>query len=205
MPKTKCKQSVDKQIAIAAAYALRGVITRGTASGDQTPDGIYEFGKTGTTDNAESTWFVGTTSKVATGVWIGNAVGHVSTRKVYSTPYCPVKASTQLALERHCLWRGVQTAVNAVYGGDTSWPAPESQYLSGGTSTASDDSNTTVPNVVGQSEQSAISQITGQGMSYVIGAPVSSDQPAGIVAQQSPAAGSQAQGHVTVTINESSG
>ncbi len=209
VPKTSCKQSVDKQVAIAAAYALRGVITSGTAAGDQTSDGIYEFGKTGTTDNAKQTWFVATTNKVATGVWIGNIKGDVDMYHNFSLPYCPVKGSNQASLERHCVWRGIQTEVNKIYGGATSWPQPEPQYLGGGGSfapTPNDPSNDgTVPTVTGQSEGSAIAAITGQGMSYVIAGAVKSGKPRGTIVRQSPSGGSKANGHVTVTIYPSRG
>ncbi len=55
VPGTSCKQVVDPAVANAAVYAMRGVFTGGTASGDQTADGLYEFGKTGTTDDAVDT------------------------------------------------------------------------------------------------------------------------------------------------------
>jgi membrane peptidoglycan carboxypeptidase len=132
VPPRHCRRTVSAPIATAAAYALRRVITGGTMAGDQTPDGLYEIGKTGTTDEAKDTWAIGTTSKVTTAVWIGNANGFQNLRKVYGFPYCPLSGSTQAAIERHCVWKGIQTAVNRVYGGATGWATPESRYLYGG-------------------------------------------------------------------------
>ncbi|MDQ1513022.1 MAG: hypothetical protein QOC59_864 [Microbacteriaceae bacterium] len=134
-----CARTISEPLATAAAYALRRVITGGTMAGDQTPDGLYEFGKTGTTDEAKDTWAIGSTSKVTTAVWVGNANGFQNLRKVYGFPYCPLYGSTQAAIERHCIWKGIQTAVNRVYGGATDWASPDPAYLYGGKDIASAD------------------------------------------------------------------
>lgn len=211
VPKSKCEQAIDPGVADAANYALHTVLTNGTASGDTTSDGVYEIGKTGTTNEAEQTWLMGTSSKVATGVWIGNVQAtngvHQNLRNVYDTPYCPVKGSTQAALERHCVWRGIMTAANKIYGGASSFPAPDPKYLYGGGQYGHDDSLSTgsVPNVIGQSEGAAIDAITGQNMSYVVGGSIKSDKPQGTIVRQSPSGGAKPDGHVTVTIYPSSG
>jgi membrane peptidoglycan carboxypeptidase len=132
VPKPHCHRTVPDGVATAVAYALRGVITGGTMYGDQTSDGLYEFGKTGTTDGAKDTWAIGSTSKVTTAVWIGNANGFTNLRNVFGFPYCGLQGSTQAAIERHCVWRGIQTAANAIYGGAGGWASPDSQYLYGG-------------------------------------------------------------------------
>lgn len=211
VPKSKCKQVIDAGVADAANYALHTVLTGGTAAGDTTSDGVYEIGKTGTTNEAQQTWLMGTSSKVATGVWIGNyqgtSGGFQNLRDVYDTPYCPLKGSTQAALERHCVWRGIMTAANDIYGGAKSFPAPDPKYLYGGSQYGHDDSPSSgsVPNVTGQSESAAIDAITGQSMSYVVGGTVKSGKPQGTVVRQSPSGGSKAKGHVTVTIYLSAG
>ncbi|MCU1474013.1 MAG: hypothetical protein JWQ92_2081 [Amnibacterium sp.] len=206
VPKTSCRQSVDPQVAIAAAYALRAVMTGGTAAGDNTPDGIYEFGKTGTTDGNANTWMIGTTSKVTTAVWVGNISGSQDLRAT-NLGYCPAGYSSQAAVQRHCLWKGIQTAVNKVYGGATSWPQPASQYLYGGTATTTTPSTATgtVPNVQGMSKSAAEAALVSAGYAWAIGAPVSSSLPAGEIASTSPAIGSSAPQHTEVTIFPSSG
>jgi membrane peptidoglycan carboxypeptidase len=205
VPKTSCRQSVDPQVAIAAAYALRAVMQSGTAAGDNTPDGIYEFGKTGTTDGNANTWMIGTTSKVTTAVWVGNITGYQDLRKT-SFGYCPAGYGPTVAVQRHCLWKGIQTAVNAVYGGATTWPQPESQYLYGGSSFTSPSTVTgTVPNVQGMSKAAAEAALVSAGYAWAIGAPVSSSLPAGEIASTSPAIGSSAPQHTEVTIFPSSG
>jgi membrane peptidoglycan carboxypeptidase len=207
VPKTSCRQSVDPQVAIAAAYALRAVMTGGTASADNTPDGLYEFGKTGTTDGNANTWMIGTTSKVTTAVWVGNISGSQDLRAT-NLGYCPAGYSSQAAVQRHCLWKGIQTAVNKVYGGATSWPQPEPQYLYGGSSYAAPNAATTtgtVPNVQGMSKSAAEAALVSAGYAWAIGGAVSSSLPAGEIASTSPAIGSSAPQHTEVTIYPSSG
>lgn len=117
VPGPDCHRVIQKSVTTDAKVALRSVITSGTMGGDQTSDGYYEIGKTGTTDSAEATWAIGSTKKVTTGVWVGNVSGHGNLRLINGMPYCPLKGSTNAALERHCVWRGIQTKANSIYGG----------------------------------------------------------------------------------------
>jgi membrane peptidoglycan carboxypeptidase len=207
VPKSTCTQSVDPQVAIAAAYALRAVMQSGTASGDNTPDGLYEFGKTGTTDGNANTWMIGTTSKVTTAVWVGNISGYQDLRRT-DLGYCPAGYGSKAAVQRHCLWKGIQTAVNKVYGGATTWPQPEPKYLYGGSTFTAPNATTatgTVPNVQGMSKSAAEQALVSAGYAWAIGAPVSSSLPAGEIASTSPAIGSSAPQHTEVTIYPSSG
>lgn len=132
VPRSTCTQSVDQAVADAANVALHGVFVDGTAADDQTSDGLYEIGKTGTTDNATNTWMIGATSKVATGVWVGNVVGHQDLTLVNDFPYCPVKRSSTAQFARHCVWKGIQEAANAQYGGATTFPKPEQRFVGNG-------------------------------------------------------------------------
>lgn len=67
------KQAVDPRAAYITAYALQGVLDRGTARSAKTLGGIYfpAAGKTGTTDGNRDSWFVGFTSGVVCAVWVG--------------------------------------------------------------------------------------------------------------------------------------
>jgi membrane peptidoglycan carboxypeptidase len=116
VPQKDCKRVTSTGVTKTAKIALHAVITGGTMGGDQTPDSAVEYGKTGTTDSAVQTWVMGTTKKVTTGVWVGNVSGHTNLRQIYSTPYCGLKGSSQAAIERHCIWRGIQTVANKLYG-----------------------------------------------------------------------------------------
>ncbi|GAA2753397.1 penicillin-binding protein [Amnibacterium kyonggiense] len=214
VPGSTCKQVVDPAVANAAVYALRGVFQGGTAGGDNTPDGLYEFGKTGTTDSAYDTWMTGTTSKAATSVWIGNN-GSVNgarqnLRKVVFPGTTPCYSSGQgLASDaRHCVWKDIQTAVNKDYGGATSWTAPEPQYLSGGAVQQQPDQATqtgTVPDVAGQSPEAAEAALVAAGYKWTLNGTTASSQPAGTVAGTDPAAGSQLPAGSSVAIQTSDG
>lgn len=199
VPQSTCTQGVDKQVAIAAASALRSVITSGTMAGDQTSDGVYEIGKTGTTDDAHDTWAIGSSSKTTTAVWVGTADGpKANLRAIYSFPYCSlVGGSTQAAIARHCIWRDIQTEANALYGGSKTWAQPQSQYIYG--------AQTTVPNVVGLSQSAATGVLQSSGFTVQVDSAVDSTVAAGLIATQTPGAGAAATPGATVTIAPSSG
>lgn len=211
IPGTTCKQVIDPSLANAAVYALRGVFTVGTASGDNTPDGIYEFGKTGTTDSAIDTWMTGSTSKVATSVWVGNngtKKGSVpqNLRQTYFPTNCYTSGNGAAAVARHCVWKAIQTAVNKDYGGATSWAEPEAQYLYGGTAISTPTTQTgIVPDVAGQSPEAAEAALVAAGYTWALNGTTASSQAAGTVASTSPAAGTAAVAGSQVTIQTSDG
>jgi membrane peptidoglycan carboxypeptidase len=63
-------QVIDPAIADNVTDVLRGVITTGTAAGNDI--GRPAAGKTGTTTNYDDAWFVGYTPQLSTAVWLGN-------------------------------------------------------------------------------------------------------------------------------------
>ena len=155
---------------------------------------------------------IGSTSKVTTAVWVGNVQGHVNLRRVTSFPYCPTTYSSQAATTRHCVWKGIQTAVNKVYGGATDWPQPEGRFLSGGESvrgpepeTETETTGGVVPDVTGLSKQAAIRALLAARLAWAIGPAVPSDLPEGRVVRTSPAVGTKLAPHTQVTIEPSSG
>ena len=126
LPQADCTRKLPASIAVAVGYALHGVMS-GTAGADAAATGpAWDFAKTGTTDDAHSTWVVGGTTKTVTAAWVGNVQGSANLRLVGGWSACG-KASDA----RHCLWSAIQTANEAKYAGATSWPAPDSQYLYG--------------------------------------------------------------------------
>jgi membrane peptidoglycan carboxypeptidase len=212
VPQTGCKRVLDQGVAVAAADALRGTLAYGTAAGDKTADGVYEFGKTGTTDNAYDTWMDGTTSKVTTVVWVGNN-GRLANKPLqglrltsFTTKPCYLSGGGTAAIARHCIWHDIQTAINKEYGGATTWAQPESQYLTGGTTTTQNSTATgTVPDVTGQSLAAAEAAIVAAGYSWILNGTTASSQPAGTVAATSPAAGTALAAGSQVTIQTSDG
>ena len=207
VPKTGCKRVLSSGVATAAAYALRAVLQSGTASGDNTSDGVYEFGKTGTTDEAKETWMIGTTSKVTTAVLVGNNGSSQNLRETSFPTPCYTSGSGNAAVARHCVWKAIQTAVNKEYGGATSWAQPEAQYLTGGAATAQSPTTATgtVPDVAGMSPSAAEAALVAAGYSWALNGTETSSQAAGTVSRTDPAAGSSAASGTQVTIYTSAG
>lgn len=198
VPKKSCTQGVDHAVAVAAAYALHGVVTGvgGTLAQDRPTDGAYEMGKTGTTDNAYDTWAVGATSRVATAVWVGGVSGRYNLRGIYSFKSCHGSGG-QAANTRHCIWQDMMAANNKAYPPATSWEQPESRFLTG--------KQMPVPNVVGKSVSDAKQVLTAAGFDSKVGADVpSSDVQQGMVASTDPGAGASSSGG-TVVLHKSAG
>jgi penicillin-binding protein 1B len=70
--KPRRQGAVDPRAAYLAAYAMEGVLERGTAKAARSL-GVYfqASGKTGTTDGNRDSWFVGFTPDVVCTVWVG--------------------------------------------------------------------------------------------------------------------------------------
>jgi len=68
-----CRQAIDTDVADAVNHVLGGVLTKGTAKGNEI--GRPAAGKTGTVDNFSSAWFAGYTPDMASAVWVGDPRG----------------------------------------------------------------------------------------------------------------------------------
>lgn len=198
VPGADCKQTVDKSLAVAAGYTLHGVLN-GTATTDANGTGsAFQFAKTGTTDHAHQTWLVGGSSKTVTAVWVGNVSGETNLREVYGWPTCASQNyAGQAALARHCLWHEMRQAAEDEYPGNTSWPDPAPQYLTG--------QQASVPNVAGMTLDAATSVLTTAGFQVKVGKPVDSDVQQGSIASSDPQAGEQAPAGTVVKVFPSSG
>ncbi len=115
----ECRQAVAPNIAATAAYALQRVTSSGTGTASNPYDGVPIFGKTGTTDDANQTWIVTSTTRVATGVWVGNTIG---TYPLSRFGWNGVSGS-QL---RHQIMRNTMVIANQKYGGG-GFPGPDSK------------------------------------------------------------------------------
>lgn len=133
VPTPNCTEAVSPEVAATMASALSSVVSGGTGSASNPRDGVPVFGKTGTSDGEKQTWFVGSTTKLTTAVWVGNIEGSVSLRRstIQGT------AGDQL---RHRVWRTYMTAADTKYGGEAfpAWsPRPVSKAPPSATSTPS--------------------------------------------------------------------
>src|SRR5690606_32292366 len=114
-------------------------VMNGTGVGARTFDGTPIFGKTGIHEY-EHTWMDGSSTEVATVVWVGNVEGFV---KLY--PY--YESGWQLSRIRNSIWPNMQRAANAKYGGDR-FPQPDSALTKR--------TYVTLPNVIGMDEDDAV-------------------------------------------------
>ncbi|QWS34117.1 transglycosylase domain-containing protein [Curtobacterium aetherium] len=184
-----CTQAIDPQVAATAIYALKKVLTIGTAPGGRTADGFDEFAKTGTTNEADQIWLIGATTKVATATWMGNIEGKQSLRFVYGP-------NGQYAGSRTQLWKQAQTIVNTQYpGGQFADPSPSAVR---GNAIA-------VPNVQGQTPEAARAAITGAGLTYVDGGVQAGGGTPGTVSSTNPGAGLQLSRGSSVTVYTTDG
>ncbi len=112
-PKSQCTQAVDPAVTAGMAYAMRLVMTSGTAQASYraTSPRVPMIGKTGTTDGNKDTWMSGASTKVATVVAVVSLTGETNQRAVYFD-------SGQAATARHRMWPAVMSVANAKYGGD---------------------------------------------------------------------------------------
>lgn len=185
-----CKQVISPDVAHAAVYALKGTLTGGgTAVGAKPYGGPEMFAKTGTTDDADQIWLIGSTTSLTTVTWMGNVEGKVSLRSVYG-PH------GQYASSRASLFNEVQSANNTVYpGGDFAAINPASLIGNG----------VTVPDLTGQDATAAQSTLSSSNLTYADGGTQASSLPAGQVSGTSPAAGATVAKGATVTVYTSDG
>jgi membrane peptidoglycan carboxypeptidase len=178
---------LDPRVAATAAYALQGVMNGGTGAQGNPRDGVPLIGKTGTHESIQS-WLITSSTKVATATWAGNIEGGGD---IFKTWY----NDRRLSDIRYSIARWVQGAANAAYGGDR-FASPDAELTK--------QVLTDLPDVVGRSIDEATAILENAGFGVVVGDPVDSDQPEGVVAGQNPGAGRVAAGTV-VTISPSNG
>ena len=168
-PKSKCNQAVPANIANTVAYAMSRVI-EGSARWASPNDGVPFISKTGTSDNSEHNWMMGTTTKVSTVSWIGNVTGHVNVGEYVFPPYVFVQG----------IWRGVMATANSIYGGDA-FPAPDPNLMKG--------KSVTVPAIDGLTLKQAQELIESVGLTFKDGGEMDSEKPKGTVVKSDPPSG----------------
>jgi membrane peptidoglycan carboxypeptidase len=111
---SECRQGITPDVAAAALSPMRGVMTGGTGTASNPGGPVPIAGKTGTTDSQNHTWIVGSSTEVATAVWVGNIRGEFSLDRFSNG-----------RLLRHQVFRTVMATANEMYGGEAFPPAPE--------------------------------------------------------------------------------
>ena len=185
-PQTACNRVMTEAVASTAAYTLEGVM-RGTGSGARIGDGVPVFGKTGIHEYLH-TWMDGSSTKVATVVWVGNVQGDALLSDYYENGYV-------LSRIRNSIWPEMQGAANAKYGGDA-FPGPDSALTKRQLAD--------LPSVLGMTVDQATQALQAAGFSVTVGDAVDGVESAGTIVQQGPGAGRVASG-TTITIRPSNG
>lgn len=166
----ECRQAIDSEVAAATTFAMREVVTQGTARASNPGGEVPVVGKTGTSDNARHTWMVGASTNVGTAVWVGNIIGELI---VNSIP-----GGTNM---RHEVFRPIMAAANSTYGGDALPEVPE-RLLRG--------QGVTLPDVIGQTPEQARQLIESLNFRFVVEEQrVDSQLPEGVIATQNPGPG----------------
>jgi membrane peptidoglycan carboxypeptidase len=121
----QCTQALDPNVANTVAYALATVMNSGTGAAGNPNDGVPIVGKTGTTDVADQNWLIGTTTKAALAVWVGNTQGHQDLRQI-------TLAGTNGYNTKFNIFRTTMTSLdsNPAYRGD-SFPVPDPTLVYG--------------------------------------------------------------------------
>ena len=186
-----CSEAMSPKVANTVAYALAAVMTAGTGTHGNPHDGVPVVGKTGTNDKADQNWLIGTTTKVALAVWVGNISGHQDLRRI-------TVAGTNGYNTKFNIFRTTLASLNSdpQYRGST-FPAPDPAMLLG--------QGVPVPNMVGSSSLEAHGALTSRGLRFVDGGAVVSGLPGGQVVSTSPTAGSLLSKGATVTVYTSDG
>jgi membrane peptidoglycan carboxypeptidase len=205
VPAVKCSQAIDPDVAHGVTYALKKVLTQGTAAGKGI--GLPAAGKTGTSDSSANTWFVGYTRSLSTAVWVAdpnsypkgtpnrleNGQRGLEDITIKGTHYGTVFGATIAG----AIWQDfMETAAKGRDNGD--WADPPGDMLGG--------SGNRVPNVIGQPIAAAQAQLTGMGFQVSIGGSAPGPAPAGlVVGKTSPDAGSLIADGGTITLFISDG
>ena len=168
-PKTTCTQAVAANVAATVDYAMQQVI-QGSAAWASPGDGIPFISKTGTSDNSEHNWMMGSTTKVSTVSWIGNVNGHVNVGEYVYPPYIFVQG----------IWKTVMATANAIYGGGE-FPAPDPAMMKG--------KSVSVPAIDGLTLKQAQDLIESVGLTFKDGGEMDSEKTKGTVVKSEPASG----------------
>lgn len=185
----ECKQAIDPEVAAAATYALRQVVTQGTGSRSDPDDGIPLAGKTGTTDDNNQTWMATFTTRWGTAVWIGNWVNDYDMFNYEA-------GGVSGAYLRHAVTRPTAAALNSKYpGGD--FPEVNPRFMNGG--------GQEVPSLAGQSFANAKSLLEGLGFEVADGGVQDSPLPAGQIVRSDPAEGTSSAKGAIITLITSKG
>lgn len=197
-----CKQVVDKNVANTAIKLFHAPIDNpnGTATDAKLAGGRPAWGKTGTTDGATQTWFVGATPQITTAVWVGRLNSQAPLKNItlagqhYGTAKDPFVYGGTLAAP---LWKII---MDDVLQGQPiqQFTEPPANMVNGNV--------VKVPKVTGMSISEATSRLQNAGFKVVVGrAKNSNDYGYGLIMLSNPGGDTEQPPGTTVTIFPSTG
>lgn len=181
-PKSSCVQAVTPEVAAQADYALERTANGGSVTAAN-PGIAPMMGKTGTSENANQTWLVASTTKTAVATWIGNVTGQSDIE------------SSGLS-QRWTIVRKIMQHAMQVYGGSAFDAPPQKPKVP---------DSATIPDLTGRSVDEAKKTLEQLGYTVNVGKPISSQQTAGTIAAQLPSPNTTVNKGTTVTITPSAG
>jgi len=200
VPPTDCKQVIEPGVADTVASVLSGVIDGSTPNrtGASASLGRPAAGKTGTTNESKSAWFVGFVPQLASAVWVGHLPNPTKMEniRINKRTYRAVfGASIPVPI-----WK--QAMLEALNGVPVKAFLPADPRVAGG---AGATDGGAVPDVSGQSYDDAVRQLTAAGFTPTQGRSVPSGLAPGKVVYTSPRAGRSAAPGATVFLYRSTG
>ncbi len=197
---SKCTQVLKQNTADSVNDVLRGVQEPGGFGYDNGGTGlpVDSAGKTGTTQDGKSVWYVGYTTDLATAAMIAGAskdgqrpiplAGQtIGGNYIYSVSGSGFAGP---------MWAKAMQAIQDTFDGGT-FVAPSAISASG--------ESTQIPSTSGMSVQQAIETLEGAGFLAIDGGTAASGNTAGTVAYTSPSGGSYAPAGSVITVYESTG
>ncbi len=176
---------LDPQIARTVNHTLEQVVSRGT--GERARVGRPVAGKTGTTDNYEDAWFVGSTPQLTTAVWVGSG----------ATPYPMLPPRTREKVTGGTWPAEIWARFSSQVLGEVpiaDFPEPSAATADGVLPTRP------LPDVVGMPRAQAASAVHDDGYTVKILSAPSDQYPPGIVIDESPEGGTPLRARAVVTL-----
>ncbi len=143
VPSANCNpDALPDNVAATMVYAMKNVLTIGTAYGNELAGGRPAAGKTGTNQLSAQTWFTGFTPQISTTVWVGEASGETSHLNInFQGRYFDPLYGSSLAAP---LWRDyMNMATDGMPVED--FPAPDPALIGGGGGFSQSSPNTASP------------------------------------------------------------
>ena len=194
VPEQDCEQVLDSDVVNGMNHALQRVVGQRSGTGWRAdiPD-RPTAGKTGTSNDNGHAWFVGYVPQLATAVWVGHSEGNVPMQNI----------TVNGQFHRNLFGGAVPAPMFGEYMSQATdgmsvenFPEADDEQIHG--------DRIPVPNVVGQSVNSATDSLEGAGFAVEVGDEVDSGNvDDGDVARTSPSSGSRVQPGSTITLEPS--